>query len=101
MSGEVRVGETYTLSIGEKSSSYECIVPTSCIREDSNGSFVLVLESKSTPLGNRYYARRYDVEVLAADDNNSAVSGAFEGYEFVITTTSKPVDINQQVRLAE
>ena len=101
MSGQVKAGDSYTLSIGEKSSSYECIVPSSCIREDSNGKFVLVLESKSTPLGNRYYARRYDVEVLASDDNNSAVSGAFEGYEFVITTTSKPVDINQQVRLAE
>lgn len=101
MSGEVSVGDSYTLSIGEKSANYDCIVPTSSIREDSNGSFVLVLESKSSPLGNRYYARRYDVEIVASDDNNSAVSGAFEGYEYVITTTSKPVDVNQQVRLAE
>lgn len=101
MSGEVSVGNSYTLSIGEKSSNYDFIVPSSSIREDSNGNFVLVLESKSTPLGNRYYARRYDVDILASDDNNSAVSGAFEGYEYVITTTSKPVDINQQVRLAE
>jgi hypothetical protein len=77
------------------------VVPTSCIREDSNGKFILILESKSTPLGNRYYARRVSVEVLASDDTNSAVSGAIEDYSYVITTTTKPVEENQQVRLAD
>lgn len=58
MKGDVSVGDSYTLSIGEQSSNYDTIVPTSAIREDSNGKFILIIESKSTPLGNRYYARR-------------------------------------------
>ena len=62
MKGDVSVGDSYTLSIGEQSSNYDTIVPTSAIREDSNGKFILIIESKSTPLGNRYYARRVDVE---------------------------------------
>lgn len=98
--GEVSVGDSYTLSIGQQSSNYDNIVPTSAIREDSNGSFLLIIESKSTPLGNRYYARRVDVEVITSDDKQSAVTGALEGYEYVITTTTKPVEENQQVRLA-
>jgi hypothetical protein len=101
LSGDVSVGDSYTLSIGDKSSNYDYVVPTSCIREDSNGKFILILESKSTPLGNRYYARRVSVEVLASDDTNSAVSGAIEDYSYVITTTTKPVEENQQVRLAD
>ncbi len=101
LSGDVSAGSNYTVSIGEKSANYDLVVPTSSIREDSNGKFVLVIESKNTPLGNRYYARRTNVEVLASDDTYSAISAPLEGYEYVITTTTKPVEENQQVRLAE
>ena len=100
MKGDVSVGDSYTLSIGEQSSNYDTIVPTSAIREDSNGKFILIIESKSTPLGNRYYARRVDVDVITSDDTKSAVTGALEGYEYVITTTTKPIKENEQARLA-
>ena len=100
MKGDVSVGDSYTLSIGEQSSNYDTIVPTSAIREDSNGKFILIIESMSTPLGNRYYARRVDVDVITSDDTKSAVTGALEGYEYVITTTTKPIKENEQVRLA-
>ena len=40
------------------------------------------------------------MEVITSDDKQSAVTGALEGYEYVITTTTKPVEENQQVRLA-
>ncbi len=98
--GDVRVGDSYTVSIGEQSSNYDYVVPTSCIREDSNGKFILIVEAKSTPLGNRYYARRRDVQIITSDDSRSAIIGDFEGYEYVITTTTQPVAENQQVRLA-
>lgn len=101
LSGDVSAGDSYTVSVGEQSANYDLVVPTSCIREDSNGNFILIIESKSTPLGNRYYARRVDVEIITSDDTKSAISGALEGYEYVITTTTKPVEENQQVRLAE
>lgn len=101
ISGDVSVGDYYTLSIGGQRANYDLVVPTVCIREDSNGTFILVIESKSTPLGNRYYARRCDVQILAQDDSKSAITGVLEGYENVITTAAKPVAENQQVRLAE
>ncbi|MBE5893675.1 MAG: HlyD family efflux transporter periplasmic adaptor subunit [Lachnospiraceae bacterium] len=99
--GNVTAGQTLNVSVGQKSANYDLIVPNSAIREDSNGKFVLVVESKSSPLGNRYIATRYDVEVLASDDTKSAVTGALYGWEFVITTATKPVEAGQQVRLAE
>lgn len=99
--GTVTAGQTLNVSVGQKSANYDLIVPNSAIREDNNGKFVLVVESKSSPLGNRYIATRYDVEVLASDDTKSAVTGALYGWEFVITTATKPVEAGQQVRLAE
>lgn len=97
---EVTPGQSLNVSVGQKSANYDLIVPNSAIREDSNGKFILIVESKSSPLGNRYVATRVDVEVLANDDTQSAVSGALYGYEFVITTSTQPVEAGKLVRLA-
>lgn len=100
LTGDVTVGQNLALTIGEKGQTYDAVVPNSAIREDNNGKFVLVIEAKSSPLGNRYIARRYDVEVLASDDTNSAVSGLI-GSEFIITTSAAPISAGEQVRMAE
>ena len=97
---EVTPGQSLNISVGQKSANYDLIVPNSAIREDSNGKFILIVESKSSPLGNRYVATRVDVDVLASDDTQSAVSGALYGYEFVITTSTQPVEAGKLVRLA-
>ncbi len=99
--GSIIAGQTLNISVGQKSANYDCIVPNSAIREDSNGKFVLIVESKSSPLGNRYVATRVDVEVLASDDTQSAVSGGLFGYEYIITTSNQPVEAGQLVRLPE
>ena len=96
----VTAGQTLNVSVGQKSANYDLIVPNSAIREDSNGKFILIVESKSSPLGNRYVATRVDVEVLASDDTQSAINGALYGYEFVITTSTQPVEAGKLVRLA-
>ncbi len=101
LEGELTEGQSLSLQVGARSANYDMIVPNSAIREDNNGKFVLVIESKSSPLGNRYFANRYDVEVLASDDTQSAISGALNGYEFVLTTSTKPVEAGQQVRLPD
>ena len=101
ISGDVVAGQTLNVSVGQKSANYDLIVPNSALREDSNGKFILIVESKPSPLGNRYVATRVDVEVLASDDTQSAISGALYGYEFVITTSTKPVEAGKLIRLAD
>ena len=99
--GDVSDGQNLNISIGQKSANYDYIVPNSAIREDNNGKFILIVSQKSSPLGNRYYAERVDVEVLGSDDTQSAVKGALYGYEFVITTSTKPVAAGQLIRLPD
>ncbi len=99
--GDVSEGQNLTLSIGDRSSNYELIVPNSAVREDNNGHFVLKVETKSSPLGNRYKATRVDVEVLAQDDTRTAIRGALYNYEYVITTSTQPITAGQLIRLAE
>ena len=99
-SPEVQVGQSVSLQIGEAAKQYEMTVPNSAIREDNNGKFVLLLQSKSSPLGNRYKAQRADVQVLAQDDKITAVTGALDGWSYVITTTTAPIKAGDQVRLS-
>ena len=101
VAGDVQVGQSISVSIGQRSASYDLVVPNSAVREDNNGKFILIVEAKNSPLGNRYMATRVDVEVLGADDNKTAISAPLYGYEFVITTATQPVEAGKQVRLAE
>ena len=103
LTGDVTAGSTYNFSIGEKNANYDMVVPNSAVRKDANGDFILIITAKNSPLGNRYYATRVGVEIVASDDFNSAIKGALEGYETVITTTSNnaPVASGDQVRLAD
>ena len=100
LSGNVTAGSELTLSVGQKSANYDIIIPSSAVRTDSNGTFVLKVESKSSPLGNRYIARRVPVEVLASDDSNSALSADLSFGDYVITTSSAPIKNGDLVRLA-
>ena len=97
--GLVQNGESLSVSVGQRSAEYEHVVPNSAIREDNKGKFILIIDEKTTPFGNRYKARRVDVEVLASDEINTAVSADLQGYEYVITTSNQPVKEGDQVRL--
>lgn len=99
VTGDVTEGTTLNFAIGDKSKTYDMIVPNGAVREDNNGKFILIIREKSSPLGNRYFAKRIDVDVTASDDVNSAVTGELEGYEYVITTSTKAIKAGDQVRL--
>lgn len=104
MTGDIEGGMNLTLAVGARSADYDVIVPNSAIRSDSNGDFVLIVESRNTALKTRYIATRIDVTVLASDDTNSAVAGSgFSswGGDYVITNSSKPLEPGMQVRMAD
>ena len=101
LAGDVTSGAEMSISVGQKSANYDLIVPNSAIKSDTNGSFVLLVSVKSSPLGNRYTAKRVSVEVLANDDNNSAVVADLSNGDYVITTSSAPVASGDMVRMAD
>lgn len=100
LDGDVEPDQNLTLSIGQKSANYDAIVPNSAVRSGSNGTVVLVLTVKSSPLGNRFTVTEVPVQVLAQDDTKSAISGVGAG-EFVVTTSTEPLTNGQSVRQAD
>ena len=101
VSGDVDSGSNLDLSIPCGSGNYDAIIPKSAVYQDKNGYFVLTVRSKSTPLGNRYYAERQSVEVLSSDEVSSAVQGSISQGDYVITAASKPVSAGDQVRMKD
>jgi len=99
--GDVTNGESLSISIGQKSREYDKVVPNSAIREDNKGKFIYTIEEKSTPFGNRYKAKRIDVEVIVSDDLNTAINADINEWTYVITTSDKPISAGQQVRLSD
>lgn len=97
--GDVTAGMGIELSIPLSTNDYNAIVPKSAVFEDQDGSFVYKVRSKNTPIGNRYYAERATVTVLADDGTSCAVEGSINGSDSIITAFSKPVNGDDQVRL--
>jgi len=98
---DIAEGSSITISVGQRSAEYDTIVPNSAVRSDSNGDFVLVVNAKSSPLSTRYTAVRVPIEKLASDDQNTAITGAVSANDYVITTSSKPLNNKDQVKLAD
>lgn len=94
-------GQTLYVALGETGRDFESVIPNSAIREDNKGKFVYIVEAKNTPIGNRYIARRVDVQIIASDDASSAISGVNAYSSYIITTSSKPITDGMQVRLIE
>lgn len=101
LTGDVESGSSIDLSIPCGSGNYDTIVPKSAVHNDIKGDFVLTVSSKSSPLGNRYYAERVDVQKLAEDEVSVAVSGMLTSGDYVITASSRNIKPNDQVRMKE
>lgn len=100
--GDVNAGQSLTITVGERSTGYSSVIPKSALHEDANGKFIYITKTKSTPLGDRFVATRLDVSVAASDDKNVAITtdDAYL-YEYLITSSTKPFEEGDYVRLSD
>ncbi|SHM68352.1 HlyD family efflux transporter periplasmic adaptor subunit [Ruminococcus flavefaciens] len=102
VTGDVASGDSIELAIPLGSGTYDAIVPRSAVYpDDKNGHYVYIVRSKNTPLGNRYYAEKVNVNVEAKDSVSCAVSGGIGRGDYIITASSKPIKSGAQVRMKD
>ena len=103
VTGAVNSGDRLEISVPCGSGTYDAIIPRSALRSDdkNGGTCVLIVSSKNTPLGNRYYAEKVPVTVEAEDEISYAVSGGLNRGDYVITAASKYVAPGDQVRMKD
>lgn len=96
-------GEEITVNAGKGNDNYKCVVPSSAVSEDNNGSFIYVIVGSSTPLGDKYTVKRVDVTVEATDGAASAIKGeGLDKYDvMIVVRAEKPLEDGQRVRLED
>ena len=98
---DLTMGQQLSFSVGDKNASYDVVIPSAAIHADADGSFVYTISVRPSPLGNRYTVQKATVEVIAADDTRSAVTGDLSTADMVVTTATVPLKVGDQVRIAE
>jgi len=97
-------GQQVTLTLNNRSQNYECIIPLSAVHIESGKTFVYILKTKNSPLGDRYIAVQVPVTILAQDDAGAAINpdalGEY-GSAVITETNDKSFQSGDQVRLAE
>ena len=101
VTGDVEAGESLDLAIPLGSGTYDAIVPKSAVYDSGDGHIIYTVRSKKTPLGNRYYAEKVNVNVEARDSLYCAVSGGVTRGDYIITASSKPFEPGDQVRMKD
>lgn len=92
-------GASASLEVSKRSEQYRQTLPLSALRSDGEDYFVLVLREKQTVMGTEQTVVRMPVTVLDQDSKSVAVEGSFTGTEQVVTSSSKPIEEGDRVRL--
>lgn len=81
--------------------NYDCLVPISALRQDNEGDYCLILETKSTILGEEDVVKRAPVEVLEMDGTKAALANSLNPTDRIVSGSSKNLDVGDRVRVIE
>ena len=97
---EVSYGDTFTWKVQVPSEqNYDCKIPLTALREDSQGNYCLIVSEKSSALGTVQKAERVPVTVLEKNSEEAAVDSVLEKTDQVIVGSEKYVEEGDQIRI--
>ncbi|MBS6679789.1 MAG: hypothetical protein KH330_19015, partial [Clostridiales bacterium] len=95
-------GTQVSYSIDKQSgSSYEMLIPLGAVREDAQGTYCLIAESRETVLGTEYRAARVNITVEDKDSTQAAVTGNLGKDDLIISGSTKDITEGDKVRLRD
>lgn len=90
--GQYDYGTEAYFSFGVQSESYDLCIPNTALFQDAKGAYyVLAIEERNSILGNRLIAVRKEVDLLAQDNDYSAVKGEITRNDKVIYSWDREV----------
>jgi multidrug efflux pump subunit AcrA (membrane-fusion protein) len=98
--GNYIIGSEASFEWSKQSRQYDTCIPINALREDGyQQTYVLVIRSKESVLGNELQAFRLDVTVLDKDTTNAAIEGAIAYEDQVIIGSNKEIAVGDRVRV--
>ena len=97
---EVSYGDTFTWKVQVPlEQNYDCKIPLTALREDSQGNYCLIVSEESSALGTVQKAERVPVTVLEKNSEEAAVDSVLEKTDQVIVGSEKYVEEGDQIRI--
>lgn len=96
------LGETASLQVVQESENYSCTVPAAAVYQDSNKSYVYLVQTEETVLGKQEVARKMEITVLEKNSSYAALEpGILDSESQIIADTDRFVESGDRVRLRE
>ena len=90
-----------TVTASVQGARQNLVLPSTAVRQDNQGQYVLAVEEKSTILGLQNVLVRLTVTVLETGDSTVAVSGALDSQTQIVVSSNKSVQAGDTVRLQD
>lgn len=98
--GDYTIGENVTFEWSKESEQYDKCISINALREDGfQQTYVLVIRSKESILGNELQAYRMDVTVIKKDTNTVAVEGSLAYDDQIIIGSNKEIAAGDRIRV--
>jgi RND family efflux transporter MFP subunit len=94
-------GENGSVTIKKNSKTYEVIIPSSALGQDTTGYFVYVVKAKEGPLGTEYIAQRVTVLIGESDNSKTGITSGLSSSDKVITAKDKELSEGMKVTVAQ
>lgn len=99
--GAYKEGNSLDYEITKESETYHSCIPVQAIREDSGGTFVLLVKEKDSVLGKEETAFRLNVTIISQDEKTAAVQASLSEEDQIITGSNKNIAEGDRVRRYE
>ncbi len=99
--GAYKEGSSLDYEIMKESETYYSCIPVQALREDSGGTFVLLVKEKDSVLGKEETAFRLNVNVSSQDEKTAAIQASLSEEDQIITGSNKNIAEGDRVRIYE
>ena len=99
--GDYSVGGSLNYEINKESKTYPRCIPIQGLREDSKGTYILLVKEKDGVLGKEDTAFRLEVTVTSQDAKTAAIEASLSEEDQIITGSNKNISEGDRVRVYE
>lgn len=99
--GDYKIGGSLEYTLTKDSDNYHMCIPIQAIRQDDQGTYVLLVKESDSVLGTIETAFRTNVTILSKDTKTAAIDGSLTEDDKIITGSNRNFNGGDRVRIYE
>ncbi|BCJ95397.1 hypothetical protein acsn021_29660 [Anaerocolumna cellulosilytica] len=99
--GKFKAGMSLSYQMKKDSKDYRYCIPLEAVRQDSKGTYVLLVKEKNSILGKEQVAFRLSISVIQKDFKTAAIEAPLQEQDLLIVGSSKYISEGDRVRVYE